>query len=46
MSSNMTSIGAMYAVWLFSDQARTWPHTRPVDFSKTHAPESPGTRIS
>lgn len=44
MSSRMTSMGAMYAVWLFSDHARTWPQMRPVDFSNTHAPESPGTK--
>lgn len=36
-------MGAMYAVRLFSDQARTCPHTRPVAMSKTQAPESPGT---
>lgn len=46
MSSRRTSIGAMYAVRLFSDQARTCPQTRPVAMSKTQAPESPGTEGS
>lgn len=44
MSSKVTSMGEMYVVLERADQARTWPHTRPVDLSKTHAPESPGAR--
>lgn len=42
MSAKVTSIGEMYVVLERADQARTWPQTRPVDLSKTHAPESPG----
>ena len=42
MSSSNVSMGAMNATWFVSDQARTWPQTRPVDLSKTQAPESPG----
>lgn len=44
MSSRRISIGAMYVVRFLSDHATTWPQTRPVDLSKTHAPESPGAK--